>query len=114
MTTNSELPKNGMRAIPPGEILKEDFLDPLGITPVAFAEHLHVVPFVVDGILDGTGKIEAFTAMLFARALGTTVEFWLNLQNTFDIRSIEISNPGFPSFVQPIIQKGNVDAKAQG
>jgi addiction module HigA family antidote len=98
--------KNGMPPIHPGTVLKEMFLDEMKMSIVDFAKHIHTSPCVVSDIVNGKRSVEAFSAMLFAKALGTTVEFWMNLQNTFDIRTVEVRNPGFPSFVEPINNKG--------
>lgn len=63
-----------------GEILKEEFLVPLGISQNAFADHIDMSHERLRMIVDGERDISAETAMLFADALGTTPEFWLNIQ----------------------------------
>ena len=69
----------------PGEVLLEEFLKPLGITQVEFARHIGVPVQRVNEIVRGKRGVPAQTAWLFAQALGTTPQFWLNLQNTFDL-----------------------------
>ena len=71
----------------PGEILKEEFLDPLGITQVAFAAHIGVPLQRVNEIIRGRRGITPETAWIFSQALGTTPEFWMNLQNVYDLTS---------------------------
>lgn len=69
----------------PGEVLREEFLEPLGITQVAFAEHLGVPIQRINEICREKRGITPETAWLFAQALGTTPEFWINLQTTYDL-----------------------------
>lgn len=69
----------------PGEILLEEFLNPLGLSQVAFAEHLKIPVQRVNEIVRGKRGITPETAWLFAEALGTSPEFWLNLQANHDL-----------------------------
>ena len=78
------LPENRV-ATHPGEILKAEFLDPLQVTQVAFAGHIGVPVQRVNEIIRGKRGVTAETAWLFAQALGTTAEFWLNLQAGYDL-----------------------------
>jgi len=78
------LPENRVTTHP-GEILKEDFLNPLGITQVAFAKHLAIPVQRVNEIVRGKRGVTPETAWLFSQALGTTPQFWLNLQNAYDL-----------------------------
>jgi addiction module HigA family antidote len=80
------LPENRV-AIHPGEILKEEFLAPLGLTQVAFALHIGVPSQRVNEIIRGKRGITPSTAWLFSQALGTTPQFWMNLQNAYDLTS---------------------------
>jgi len=80
------LPENRVTTHP-GEILKEEFLDPLGITQVAFAAHIGVPLQRVNEIVRGKRGITPETAWIFSQALGTTPEFWMNLQNAYDLTS---------------------------
>ena len=70
---------------PPGEVLLKEFLVPLGLTQVAFAEHLGIPLQRVNGIVRGKRAITPETAWLLSQALGTTPEFWLNLQAAHDL-----------------------------
>ena len=69
----------------PGEILLEEFLKPLGIAQVAFASHIGVPLQRVNEVTRGKRGVTAETAWLFARALGTTPQLWLNLQANYDL-----------------------------
>lgn len=80
------LPENRV-STHPGKILKEEFLEPLGITQVAFAKHLEIPVQRVNEIVRGKRGVTPETAWLFSQALGTTPQFWLNLQNAYDLTS---------------------------
>ena len=82
--------KNGMRPVHPGEILREDVLKELGLSASAFAKALGVPSNRIAGVLQGKRGLSADTAMRLARYLGTTPEFWLDLQTTYDLRVAEI------------------------
>ncbi|MFO0828743.1 MAG: HigA family addiction module antitoxin [Phycisphaerales bacterium] len=69
----------------PGEILREEFLGPLGVSQVAFAQHIGVPLQRVNEIVRGRRGVTSETAWLFAQALGTTPEYWLNLQANYDL-----------------------------
>jgi addiction module HigA family antidote len=75
----------------PGEILLEEFLRPAGITQSLLAAHLAIPVQRVNEIVKGKRGISADTAWLLAGALGTTPEFWLNLQANYDLA---VSRPG--------------------
>jgi len=69
----------------PGEILLEEFLVPMNVSQVAFAAHIGVSIQRVNEIVRGKRGVTPETAWLFAQALGTSPEFWLNLQTNFDL-----------------------------
>jgi len=69
----------------PGEILLDEFLNPLGISQVAFAAHIRVPVQRVNEIVHGKRGITPESAWLFAEAFGTSPEFWLNLQANYDL-----------------------------
>jgi addiction module HigA family antidote len=69
----------------PGEILLEEFLVPMNVSQVAFAAHIGVPVQRVNEIVRGKRGITPETAWLFADALGTSPEFWLNLQSNYDL-----------------------------
>ena len=77
------LPENRI-ATHPGEILKEEFLDPDGIIQVALAQHLGIPLQRVNEIIRGKRAITPETAWLLSQALGTTPQFWMNLQDAHE------------------------------
>lgn len=78
------LPKNRIPTHP-GEILLEDFLKPLGVSQVALAGHLDIPVQRVNELVRGKRGVTPETAWLLAGALGTTPEFWINLQSNHDL-----------------------------
>jgi addiction module HigA family antidote len=78
------LPKNRIPTHP-GEILLEDFLKPLGVSQVALAKHLEIPVQRVNELVRGKRGVTPETAWLLAGALGTTPEFWINLQANHDL-----------------------------
>ncbi len=71
----------------PGEMLLEEYLKPLGVTQKEFAAHIGVPPQRINEIVRGKRGVSPMTAWLFAGALGTTPEYWLNLQLGYDLTS---------------------------
>ena len=69
----------------PGEVLAEEFLKPLNLTQVAFAHHIGVPVQRVNEIVRGKRGISAETAWLLSGAFGTTPDFWINLQTSYDL-----------------------------
>lgn len=69
----------------PGEILSEEFLKPLDLTQVALADHIGVPVQRVNEIVRGKRGITAETAWLLSGAFGTTPDFWINLQTSYDL-----------------------------
>ena len=76
---------------PPGEILEEEFLLPLGLTQTALARHIGVPVRRVNEIVRGRRAISPETAQLFAAALGTSAEFWMNAQSSYDLAAHRIT-----------------------
>ena len=69
----------------PGEMLREEFLRPLGITQTAFAERLRVPLQRLHDFVRGRRGVTPDTALRLARALGTSAELWLRLQENWDL-----------------------------
>ena len=83
------MPTNRMRPIHPGEILREEFLTPLEMTPHALAVALHVPASRINDIVLGRRALSADTAARLGRYFGTSAEFWLNLQAAYELRTID-------------------------
>lgn len=77
---------NKMRPIHPGEVLREEFLEPLGLTAHALAQALRVPAPRVNDIVRERRGVSPDTALRLARHFGTTPQFWLNLQASFDLK----------------------------
>lgn len=71
--------------IHPGEILLEDFLKPMGISQNQLALGSGLPSSRINGIVKGTRGVSAETALRFGRYFGMSPEFWLNLQNRYDL-----------------------------
>jgi len=78
-----------MRPIHPGEVLREEFIGPLGLSAHALAQALRVPATRINDVVNERRGITADTALRLARYFGTTAEFWLNLQSAFDLRTAE-------------------------
>ena len=78
------LPKN-RPPTPPGEILLEEFLKPLGMTQVELANRMGVPIQRVNTLIRGKRAVTAGTAILLARVFKTSPEFWMNLQTQCDL-----------------------------
>lgn len=78
------LPKNRIPSHP-GEILRYEFLEPMKLTQSEFADHIGVPLQRVNEIVLGKRGVSSETAWLFAQALGTSAEFWTNLQTAYDL-----------------------------
>jgi addiction module HigA family antidote len=73
----------------PGEVLREEFLVPLGLSAGALAKAMGVPRTRVERIVAETTGITADTALRLARAFGTSAQLWLNLQNRYDVETAE-------------------------
>jgi addiction module HigA family antidote len=83
--TRGVIMANKIRPIHPGEILREE-LEELNYSANRFASLLHVPVNRITHILNGQRSITADTALRLAKFFGTTPEFWLNLQNAYDLK----------------------------
>ena len=92
---------NGMRPVHPGEILREE-LQELDMSASALAEALCLTPNLITEVLNEQRGITADTALRLARYFGTTPQFWLNLQMSFELRVAEIeTGSDIRELVQP-------------
>lgn len=78
---------NGMRPIHPGEVLREEFLIPLGLTAHALAMALQVPAPRINDIVRERRAVTADTALRLARYFGTSAEFWMGLQSDYDLKT---------------------------
>jgi antitoxin HigA-1 len=88
ITTREVLMKKSEALMPPvhpGEVLREDFMNPLGLTVNKLALELHVPATRIGEIVHQRRRITADTALRLGRYFKTNAEFWLNLQNFYDL-----------------------------
>lgn len=83
---------NRMRPIHPGEILREEYLVPLNMSPHALAIGLRAPASRINDIVRERRAVTPDTALRLARCFGTTAQFWLNLQSSFDLKRAEIAS----------------------
>ena len=74
-----------MAPIHPGEILLEEFLNPIGISQYRLAKDISVSARRINEIVHGTRSVSANTALRLSKYFGTSPQFWLNLQSHYDL-----------------------------
>jgi len=89
--------------IHPGEILKEEYLVPLGLSATAFAKLLGVPANRISRIINGSSAVTADTSMLLAKSLRTTPTFWMNLQSRYELQLAQDRAPSL-DHIKPVIE----------
>lgn len=79
-----------------GEMLKEEFLLPLGLTQRQFADHIDVEVKTVNRIVNNRTSLNPIMALKLSSSLGTSPEFWMNLQNANDLWELQNSEIELP------------------
>jgi addiction module HigA family antidote len=77
---------NGMRPVHPGDILREEYLEPLDMSANALANALHLTATRVNDIVRERRGVTPDTALRLSQYFGTTPEFWMNLQMMYELR----------------------------
>ncbi|MFI5363016.1 MAG: HigA family addiction module antitoxin [Elusimicrobiota bacterium] len=77
--------KKRLAPVHPGEILREEFMKPVGITQYRVAKDIHVSPRRINEIVRGLRAVSADTALRLGRYFGVAPQFWLNLQTGYDL-----------------------------
>lgn len=80
------------KKLPPvhaGEILKEEFLIPLGISQYRLAKEIHLSEYCISKIINGKASVTADTALRLSAFFSTTPDFWINLQKQYDLEKAE-------------------------
>ena len=77
--------KKTLPPIHPGEILREEFLLPMGVSQYRLAKEIGVSPRRINEIVHGKRAVSADTALRLSRYFGTSERFWINLQGRYDI-----------------------------
>lgn len=83
--------KNGMRPVHPGEVLREEYLEPLDMSVNALAKRLGIPTSRLNDIVLERRGVSPDTAMRLARCFGGDARSWLNLQTAYDLRVTEIA-----------------------
>ncbi len=83
--------KHHITPVHPGGVLKDE-LEEIGLSQSALAEHIEVLPKTIDEIFRGKRGISAEMAVKLSRALGASPQFWLNLQNNWELCQINQSS----------------------
>ena len=85
----------------PGEVLKELYLDPMGLGAIAVARGLGVPRTRIERLLKGVTSVTPDTALRLSKAFGTTPEYWINMQTNFDMaearKNVDVSG------IEPLI-----------
>jgi len=79
------IPKKKLAPVHPGEILLEEFMQPLGLSQTRLGRDLGVSPRRINEIVHGKRNLTADTALRLSRYFGTSAEFWLGLQADYDL-----------------------------
>jgi addiction module HigA family antidote len=88
--------------IHPGEILREEFLKPMGISACKLAKRLRVPPPRINDIVLERRGITADTAVRLSRFFGTTEQFWLNLQDAYDVSRVKAERANELELIEPL------------
>ncbi len=86
----------------PGEILKEEFLEPMGITQTKLAKALHTSFRAINEIVNQKRGITVEMAIKLAKYFGTSPELWLNLQNSYDLYKVLKKKKSLIESIEPI------------
>ena len=87
----------------PGEVLLEEFLEPLGISQYRVSKDIGVSPRRINEIVHGRRAVTADTALRLGIFFGTTPEFWLNLQSLYDLETLrDESGDEIAAVVKPL------------
>ena len=95
-----------MPPVHPGEILLEEFLDPLGVSQYQLAKDIRVPARRINEIVHGQRRISTDTALRLARYLGTSERFWVNLQVRYDLEIEKDRLGGVLDAIQPLSAVG--------
>lgn len=93
-----------MRPIHPGEVLREEFLVPLDMSANKLAQAIEVPANRITELVAERRSMTADTALRLARALGTTPEFWMALQQAFELRTAEIDLGSSLRSIKPVLK----------
>lgn len=93
---------NNMRPIHPGEIIREEYLEPLGISANGLATALRVSAPRINDIVREKRGISVDTALRLARYFNTTAQFWMNMQTSYDLKVAQQNIETIQQEVRPL------------
>ena len=97
--------QNQLNPIHPGEILREEFIEPLGFSQREFARKIGMIYTRLNQLIQEKRAVTADTALRLARAFDTTPEFWMNLQTRYDLDvALKTSGEAIEKEVERIIK----------
>jgi len=102
---------NGMRPIHPGEVLREEFLQPMGLTANALAIALQVPAPRINDIVRERRAVTVDTALRLGKYFGTSAEFWMGLQTDFDMAT---ARAAMADVLAHIVSRQTVQEAAHG
>jgi len=86
--------KKKLDLIKPGTILQEEFMEPLGVTAYKLSKEIKIQQTAISQIIKGSRRITVDMALRFSKYFGNSAQFWLNLQNFYDIE-LELEKKNF-------------------
>mgnify|MGYP003393419071 CR=1 FL=1 len=89
-TKRSFMVKNGLPALHPGKFLSE-ILEETGVSQASFARVIGVSPMRIFHVVKGVRPVTAELALLFGRAFDQSPQYWLNLQASYDLKTVELA-----------------------
>ena len=93
-----------LHPIHPGEVLREEFIEPMGMSQREFAKKIGVTHTRLNQIVNEKRGVTADTALRLSKALGTTAEFWMNLQARYDLdQTRDLSGSKIDKEVHPLV-----------
>jgi addiction module HigA family antidote len=101
-----EAPIRILPPVHPGEYLREEYLAPLGLSAYELARRLNVPRTRIERLVREETGMTPDTALRLARHLGTTAEFWLNLQTLFDLTRAEAASSAAIERIEPLASAG--------
>ncbi|MBX2901755.1 MAG: HigA family addiction module antidote protein [Cyclobacteriaceae bacterium] len=91
-----------LKNVHPGEILKLDFMEPLNVSAYALAKAIHVDQTRIGQLIRGTRSVSADTALRLGKFFNVSAEFWLNIQNRFDLEEERLHKDEYDQ-IKPIV-----------
>ncbi|MBD3749429.1 MAG: HigA family addiction module antidote protein [Sphingobacteriales bacterium] len=98
-----------LKNIHPGEILREEFLNPLEISAYKLAKETFIPQTRISEILKGNRRITADTALRFSKYFGTSSKFWLGLQDDYDLEEEKKSKSKELENIHPISKVAKIN-----